>query len=250
MSWIQFPELATSTWLWLLVGAALAGMEKSGIKGLSMLVVPILALQFGGKASTGLVLLLFMLADLFAIRYYRRDADWGLVWKLASTAVVGVVLGAWIGHLLSEEVFKIVLAVIIVSGLALLIWQEVRSIPQAIVNHPVTAALTGLLGGFSTMIANVASPVMAVYLLSVRLPKNSFIGTVVWFFFIINIVKLPFHVFMWGTVTWDSLPMVLAALPAIAVGFFGGLQIVQKIPEKSFRYFIMGVTFLAVVQLF
>jgi len=51
--------------------------------------------------------------------------------------------------------------------------------------------LFGLLGGFTTMIGNAAGPVMAIYLLSLKMPKYSFVGTNAWFFLVINCRYLP-----------------------------------------------------------
>ena len=34
---------------------------------------------------------------------------------------------------------------------------------------------------------------------------DQFIGTAAWLFFIINVFKLPFHIFIWKTVTLESL---------------------------------------------
>ncbi len=250
MQMIDVTQLTVNQWYWLGIGAFLGGMAKSGIKGLSMVIVPLVALAFGGKASSGLVLLIFMLADLFAIRYYRRAADWKVLLKLSGTALAGVFLGAWLGAYMDEAAFMFTLGVIILVCLAILLVQEFYGIPSRVANHPSVAVITGLLGGFSTMVANVSSPIMAIYLLAIGLPKNNFIGTIVWFFFFINVVKLPFHIFSWRTIDFNTLMIAGAALPAITLGFFFGLLIVRRIPEHSYRYLIMGVTFLAAVKMF
>ena len=100
------------------------------------------------------------------------------------------------------------------------------------------------------MIGNAAGPIMAVYLLAMRMPKNSFIGTGAWFFLIINLLKFPFHIFVWETITWSSFKLDLLAIPAIAIGIVIGIRIVNLIPEREFRYFIIVTTFLAADLLF
>lgn len=108
-------------------------------------------------------------------------------------------------------------------------------------------ALFGAVGGFTTMIGNAAGPVMAVYLLSTRIPKNSFIGTTAWFFLVINLFKFPFHIWVWETITWQSFLLNLTGLPAIALGIFIGIRVVKLIPEQAFRYFVIVMT--AIVSL-
>lgn len=68
------------------------------------------------------------------------------------------------------------------------------------------------------MIGNAAGPVLNTYLLSSRLSKDHFIGTAAWFFFLVNLFKLPFHIWIWHTVTVDSMMLNLAVIPAIALG--------------------------------
>ena len=95
------------------------------------------------------------------------------------------------------------------------------------------------------MVGNLAGSVMAIYLLSLNLLKNEFIGTAAWFFLIINLVKVPFHVYSWETITWDSLFLDLLVLPFIAIGAFLGIQIVKRIPEQIYRRFILAMTIIA-----
>ena len=100
------------------------------------------------------------------------------------------------------------------------------------------------------MIGNAAGPVMSIYFLSMMLPKNSFIGTGAWFFLIINLFKIPFHVMVWETIDMDTFVLDLAMLPVIMVGAFLGFRLVKYIPEKPYRIFIIVTTGLAALKLF
>lgn len=70
MELIDFADLNYWQWGILALGAAGIGLEKSGVKGMSMMVVPMYAITLGAKASSGLLLLLFLLADVFGMRQY------------------------------------------------------------------------------------------------------------------------------------------------------------------------------------
>jgi uncharacterized membrane protein YfcA len=107
------------------------------------------------------------------------------------------------------------------------------------------SAMMGILGGFATMIGNVAGPIFAIYLLAMHLPKNSFIGTGAWFFLIVNFSKFPLHIFVWKTINLDTLTLDLMLLPAIAFGAFAGIKLVQKISEKLYRTAVIIVTALS-----
>ena len=125
-----------------------------------------------------------------------------------------------------------------------MLWNEKQQSQVTSQNWPFNAGL-GIAGGFTTMVGNLAGSVMAIYLLSLNLLKNQFIGTAAWFFLIINLVKVPFHVYSWETITWDSLFLDLLVLPFIALGAFLGIQIVKRIPEQIYRRFILAMTIIA-----
>ena len=91
----------------------------------------------------------------------------------------------------------------------------------------------GIIGGFATMIGNVAGPIFAIYLLAMHLNKKSFIGTTAWFFFIINLSKFPLQVLVWKNIDLNTLAVDILVLPAIAAGAWFGIFIVKRIPEKN-----------------
>jgi uncharacterized membrane protein YfcA len=97
------------------------------------------------------------------------------------------------------------------------------------------------------MIGNLAGSVMAIYFLSMRLPKNEFIGTTAWFFMVINWFKIPFHIWSWHTITIDTFLLDLTTVPFIAVGAWLGVVIVKKFPDKAYRWFIIAMTLVAAV---
>ncbi len=214
-----------------------------------MLIVPILASIFGGKSSAGILLPMLSMADVFAVSYYHRHAEWKYIFKLMPATVVGVLVGVFVGNEVSDQQFKYMMAILILVGLAIMIWRERKNV-QAIPHNWLFSSIAGLLGGFSTMIGNAAGAIMSIYFLSMMLPKNSFIGTGAWFFLIINLFKIPFHVYSWGTIDVNTFTLDLAMLPAIMIGAFLGFRIVKIIPEKPYRIFIIVTTALAAIRLF
>jgi len=100
------------------------------------------------------------------------------------------------------------------------------------------------------MVANAAGTLMAIYLLSKKLSKNSYIGTLAWFFMLVNLIKIPTHVFIWKTITLDTLLLDIALAPLILAGAFLGILVVKRIPEKPYRFLIIIMTTLAALKLF
>ncbi|GAB4411558.1 MAG: sulfite exporter TauE/SafE family protein [Bacteroidia bacterium] len=246
--WVNV-QLGAGEWVMLALCAVIVGMAKTGVAGIYTLVVPVLALIFGGRVSTGVLLPILILSDIFAVVYYHRAAAWSHILRLLPWAIGGIVLATWVGSRISDTQFKIMMGALVLLGITIMLVQEFRNKPD-IPTHPLFGIATGLLGGFATMAGNAAGPVMAVYLLAMRLPKNTYIGTGAWFFMIINLSKVPFHVFVWHTITWETLRLDLLMLPAIALGAWAGIQIVRRLPERFYRRFVLVATTLSAVLLF
>jgi len=209
-----------------------------------------MANAFGGRPSVGLLLPLLIFADIFAVTWYNRHAQWKHIFRLIPWAFAGIITAAIVGKSISDQTFNRLLAALVIGGIAILLWRDIRSEKIKIPQSRWFAAGLGLLGGFSTMIGNAAGPVMALYLLSMRLPKNSYIGTGAWFFFIVNLSKMPLHIWSWKTITRSSFSLDLLMIPAIAAGAFLGIWLVRLLPEKFYRYLIIGTTLLSAMLLF
>ena len=232
------------------IGAALVafliGCSKAGIKGISAIAVTLLALAYGAKNSTGIMLPLLITGDIAAVIYYNKKCNWQLLFKLLPYVAIGVVIGAFIGDAMPEEIFQKVMAAIIIISVSLMVWYE-RSTIQLESRSTGLGMILGILAGITTMIGNLAGAFANLFFLSMRLSKETFIGTAAWLFFVINLFKLPFHIFMWKTIDLNSFYIGLWLLPFLAMGFIMGLKLVTLFNDSSYRYFIILMTFIGAV---
>jgi len=234
-------NLSWLNWVLAFFAAFLLGMGKAGIKGLGVVIVLIMAIVFGGKPSTGVLIPLMIVADIFAVFYYHRHTQWQYLIKLLPTMFLGVLIGVWIGNDISEVLFKQIMAVLILVTLAIMVIMEKKK-SNDIPSHWTFSSGMGLLSGVTSMIGNLAGSFADIYFLAMRLPKNEFIGTAAWLFFIINVFKLPFHIFVWKTVTVETIGLNLILIPGIVIGFFMGVKIVKLINNSLYRKFIFIAT--------
>lgn len=216
----------------------MAGMAKAGIHGAGMLMVPLLAIVFGGLASTGVLLPILIFADIVAVMYYHRHASWPHLRLLFPWTAAGILLGTVVGGMINDQTFTTVMAGIIFVSVAIMIWLE-RGHRQDVPDYKWFGALMGVLAGFTSMVGNLAAAIMIVYLLSMRLPKNVYIGTTAWFFILVNLFKLPFHIFAWHTVNTNTFLLDLTTIPSILAGAALGIYIVRIIPELYYRWFLI-----------
>jgi len=227
--------------------ALLTGMAKTGVHGAGMLSVPLLANVFGGLLSSGVMLPMLVLADVFGVWYYHRHASWHHLKILFPWAAVGIVAGTITGTYINDQIFKMMMAITILVSVIIMLWLERLGQPNKIPAHKSFAITTGIAGGFTSMVGNLAGSVMSVYLLSVRLPKNAFIGTTAWFFLVVNWFKVPFHVFGWHTISWNTVWFDLTLLPLIMLGAWLGIIIVKALSETMYRWFIIIMTLVAAI---
>ncbi len=224
-----------------LIAAFIVGLAKAGLKGSSILAVVLLALAYGTKASTGLMLILFMAGDVMAVSYYKRHVKWSYLFKFAPAIIIGILIAVYFGKDLDEDAFKFWMAAIIVLSVLFMFWRE-RYADATFPNTWWFAGPVGIAAGFSTMIGNLAGGFSNLFFLATGLNKNDIIGTSSWLFMFINLIKLPFHIWVWETVTVDSFYQDLILLPAVIIGFVAGVKLVAKFNEQYFRLFLLITT--------
>ncbi|EHL08414.1 hypothetical protein HMPREF0322_00912 [Desulfitobacterium hafniense DP7] len=229
--------------------AFLVGFSKTGVSGVLMLVIPVLATVFGGKDSTGVLLPLLLVGDIFAVWSYRRSIDWKKVLAPLPWALIGLFLGAVVGRVIADQVFVILIGTIILFCLGILVYTEKMGKNFTVPTGTWFYITAGILSGFATMIGNAAGPIFSVYLLALGLHKNDFMGTNALFFFIINSIKVPVQVFAWHNMELQSFILAGVMVPMVALGAALGLWVIKKINERFFRYLIICMTALSALRL-
>jgi uncharacterized membrane protein YfcA len=244
-----------SPWQWAVAALAayLVGLSKTGIPGLGVLSVALFAGVLPARESTGIVLVVLIAADIVSVLVYRRQADWTQLVRLLPWAVVGIVLG-WLvlGRIDSLTTQRLIGAIL--TGLILFQilrkWQTRHTPTQAPSGapRPALAAVAGTSGGFTTMVANAAGPIMILYLLAMGLPKMVFMGTSVWYFFVLNLIKVPFSINL-GLINPASLQISLLIAPFSMAGAVTGRMIIRYIDQRLFEWLALGLTLIAGIRL-
>jgi uncharacterized membrane protein YfcA len=239
-------------WICAVFGALMVGISKAGITGLSLLSVALFTHVFpSSKQASGLVLTLLIFGDFVAVLSYRAHTQWRYLWKLLPWTAAGVVLGYFaLGHI-SDGTARIMIGVIIVSLCILGYWRRYLTMEtqESTGNwHWTLAAALGVASGFITLVANAAGPLMAIYLVAMRLPKMQFVGTVAVFFMVLNLFKIPFMVKL-GLITAQSFEFNLMLAPAVLLGAFAGRWLLMRINQRIFENLVLGMSAVAGVLL-
>lgn len=238
---VLFSQLSSPIWILAASAAFILGISKAGIKGIAIIIVTMMALAFGARESTGLLVPLLVVGDIFAVIYYNRHTRWSYIAKFLPWMLLGLLMGVLTGNEIPERTFKWVMVVVILASVIMMYWWDRRK-SKDVPTHWAFGGFIGLLAGFTTMIGNLAGAFSNIYFLAMRLPKNEFIGTAAWLFLIINVVKLPFHYYIWETISAESLRINLYLVPPIMVGLFVGVRLVRLLQEGFYRKMILLLT--------
>ena len=242
-------DLGLPGWFVIALCALMVGITKTGIPGLGILVVPLMALVLPTRKSTGILLGILILADLFGIVYHRRNVRWRHVLRLLPSALAGIVAGYFGLKMVNDQQLKPIIGGIVLVMLAINHWRTRTKGKDAPIPAQWWFAVgLGFMAGVTTMMANAAGPIMIIYLLAMRLPKIEFVGTGAWFFFVVNWLKVPFSANL-ELMTAESVKLDLMMLPFIAVGAFAGIFFLKRIPQKAFTAIVQILAAAAAIKL-
>lgn len=234
-------------WQWGMgaVAAFSIGIAKTGMPGLGILAIPLMVLTVGNaRQSAGWLLPILCTADIFALYYWRRHAAASKLFSLAPWVLLGVGAGALtLG--LPERTLRPIVGAILAAMLAIYLWRKLR--PG--VRPPPHPLPYGIAAGFSTTVANAAGPVMSLYFLSKNLPKEEIVATGAWFFFFINLVKVPIYVAQ-GLFSVASLQFDAMMIPATLLGALAGRKLIDLLPPAVFENLVILLAAVSTLLLF
>jgi uncharacterized protein len=233
------------------LAAVIVGMSKTAFPGAALVATPIIATIVTGRAIPGTTLPILLAADVFAVSWYSRHARWDLLRPMIISVSFGFAAGAAFFAIVgsSTRPIDIVIGISILLMVVIQSWRMFhRQAPVA--PTPVSAAVYGSSGGFTTFVANAAGPVLNTYLVRLGLGKQELVGTSAWFYFAVNVAKVPVYVALgrWtdGGPFFTRTTLLFDALlfPAVLLGLFSGRKLLHKLPERGF---LIGVLVLSTI---
>ena len=215
----------------------LIGLSKTAIGGIGMVNAALLATIMPAKESTGVLLVLLIVGDLFAIGVYKKHVEWKMLRKLIWPVIAGVIVGAFfLSHSSDQSLKKTIGWIVLLLVVFYPISQRLQrqDIDISLKYPKLLRIVLGYMAGFMSMVANSGGPPMSIYLLMRRNSVMNFLGNTAWFFFVINVFKVPFTLGL-GLLDFQSFRYIFPALPAVPVGAILGRKLVNKIDLELFQ---------------
>jgi len=242
------PALDVPTVTLLVAGALLVGFAKTAFGGAGALAAVCFAAALPARESTGALLPLLIAGDVVALSLYRRHANWSTLWRLVPGVIPGILLGAWFVAEADDTVMRWAIGLLL---LLMSLWQLSQR-PGAAAQRPqlgrVGTVLVGVAAGFTTMTANAGGPVMTLYLLASGMVMLEMLGTGAWFFFMVNLLKVPFSAGL-DLISPASLVMDAALVPCMLIGAAMGALVIRRIGQLTFERSALVLTAVAALLL-
>ena len=220
-------------WPLMTLAAIFVGMGKGGLPVVAGLAVPSLSLIMSPVAAAGLLLPIYIVSDIFAIRAYRRDYNW----QVLKISLIGMSIGVLVGGLTAHIVLEWVVTLMIgLMGLTFSLKQIFKQVdfakPGKDLNSKV-GIIWCTIAGFTSFISHNGGPPWQIFTLPLGLSKSVFVGTSVLAFSYCNLIKaIPY--FMLNQMTLVTLKISLYLMLPAAIAVFIGVKIIKIIPKISF----------------
>lgn len=234
------------------------GFSKTGVPGITIVTVPLMAMLLPPKISVGVMLPLLMSADVLSVFHYFRYARWRYCFPYLLFVGAGVFVASLIAERMSDANFgvligRLVLLLLVVSTATGWVKDRMRGTPRddlpPVPKPPMAdSVFFGFFAGLFSAMANAAGPVVSIYLLRSRLQKFEFLGTTAVCAFVMNWLKVPLFVRI-GMITPETLKLDIAALPFLLAGGAAGIVIAKRIPQRAFKTLILILAFAASLKL-
>lgn len=239
----------SSFYLIALLAAFCIGLSKAGFSGISMVSVFLLADLYGAKASVGLALPLLIAADLMAYPAFLKHGSWKPVWRLLGPTLLGLLAGWLLLDKIDDQAARKLIGACV---LFMVLVQASRRVKPEFFDRWVESRgfgmAAGVLGGFATMLANAAGPVIQLYLAARKIPKMELIGIGARFFLLINLLKVPLNAKL-ALITHESLMENARILPGVVVGILCGRWLIRHVPQAAFEWMIVVFSVIAGLRL-
>lgn len=233
---------------WIVAGLAafLMGLSKGGVPMIALLSVPLMSLFMDPALAAGLLLPIYIVADMYAVYLFRRAFSLRNLRILLPGAIGGILIGFFAVSYVPGDLVKLLVAGIGISYLATALRRRFSKtvVPPRAADLP-RGVFWGTLTGLTSYISHAGGPPFQAYVLPQKLDKMVYLGTTTIFFTVVNLLKVPPFILA-GQITWDSAGQAAWLAPFALAGAWSGASISRLLPERVF--FLIVEIALAVVS--
>ena len=224
------------------------GLSKGGFAGVGQMATPLLALVMPPLEAAAIMLPIMIVQDANAVWVYRKDWNRRVVAIIIPGAIIGIGAAWVLAAYISDAAVRVFIGVTTIAFVAYSVIGMFRIPREA--RHPGVAAgvFWGALSGFTSTISQAGGPPYQMYVLGLKLPKMTYVGTTAVVFAFINAIKVVPY-FALGQFTTSGLGTSLALLPLAIAANWLGFWLVRITPQEIFYRITLGIMLLISIEL-
>lgn len=213
--------------------------------GSSILFVPLAALFFDFKTVLGITAVFHVFSNLSKIYLFRQGLDKNIAWQLGIPAVVAVIIGALLTELIPQQQLEVMMCILLIAlSLYLLVFAEKKLAPSS-----TNLISGGLASGFLAGLVGSGGAIRGLTLTAFQLEKNIFLATSAMIDLGVDASRTVVY-YANGYMNKDLFFLIPFLLGISIVGSWIGKKILAHIPQKQFRWLVLGVVLVtAAIQL-
>ncbi|MDJ0941290.1 MAG: sulfite exporter TauE/SafE family protein [Woeseiaceae bacterium] len=227
----------------------LFGISKGGFGGgLGMLAVPLMALVISPVQAAGILLPLLCIMDIVSVWKFRGKWIRPELVVLVPASLLGIGIGTLLFEFMSADAVRLVVGVVAVS-FTIYYWlardggsASARTFPRSV------GVAGGAVAGFTSFVAHAGGPPVNMYLLRRSLDRTEFVATTVFFFAVVNYVKLVPYAWL-GQLSAGNLATSLVLAPLAPIGVLIGVYLHSRVSDRLFFGIVYVLLFLVGLRL-
>ena len=226
----------------------LYGIAKSGLGGsISLISVPLMSVVMPLNQALAIILPILIFSDIIAVYRYRKEFDFETLKLIVPFAGIGIIIGSLTFTYFSEDLLKLIVGIMgfLFAGHYFLLKKE-KTFPAK--KNFLKGAICSSVAGFSSFCVHAGGTPTSLYLLPLRLKKETYVGTRLIFFGCVNLIKLPLYIYL-SMMNFDTLSQSVSLFPLALIGIFIGFKLLKIIQENLFYNIIYALILISSTKL-
>ena len=204
----------------------LFGIAKSGLGGsIALISIPLMTISMPLTTALGIILPILIFSDFIATYKYRKEFDLETLKLIVPFAAIGIIIGSFTFSYFSEELLKFIIGLMgfLFAGHYFFFKKNKEAKSE---KNLLKGGICSTVAGFTSFSVHAGGTPTSIYLLPLRMKKETYVGTRIMFFTSVNIIKLPLYIYL-SMVNFGTIYKSIALFPLSLLGIIIGYQMIS-----------------------
>jgi len=222
----------------------LFGISKAGLGGsIALISIPLMTTVMPLGQALAITLPILIFSDFVAMYKFRKNFDLDTLKLIVAGSSIGIVIGAVTFKFFSDDMLKFIVGIMGFLFTTHYFFLK-KDKNKASSKSNLKGGFFSIISGFTSFCVHAGGTPLSVYLLPLRLQKESYVGTRVIYFTFVNLFKLPIYMYL-SMISFESFQYSIMLMPVAIIGILIGYQLVKRVEEKLFYNVLYTLIFIS-----